>query len=138
MLSAPAITWRTAASIARLVAVLSIRERVSTGRPRISGGKSHSCEMPIRPAAAPSAHTISVADGKSDAIRSMAATRSAASAGGRRRADAGHDDLEQLLAARAERAGGGEQVVLPAPVERVAVAGAQLGPRGVEVVPPRE
>ena len=57
--------------IARLDAPTSIRERVSTGRSRIVSGKSHSCEMPTRLSAAPSAHTISVAEGRSETIRGM-------------------------------------------------------------------
>ena len=65
-----AITARTAVSIARLDAARRrSATRVSTARSRISGGKSHSCEMPTSSSAAPSAHTISVADGKSEITR---------------------------------------------------------------------
>src|SRR6187551_2523265 len=69
MLSASVITARTAVSIARLVPWTSIRERVNTRRSRIASGKSHSCEIPVSCAPAPSAQTISVADGNSDTTR---------------------------------------------------------------------
>lgn len=48
-----------------------------------------------------------------------------------------HDDLEQLRLARAEAAGTRQQVVLPDPVERLAVARLEPRPRFVEVLPPR-
>src|SRR6516162_8122603 len=42
---------------------------LSTGRPRISGGKSQSWEMPTRAFVRPRAHTISVALGTKDTMR---------------------------------------------------------------------
>ena len=47
----------------------AMRELVSTGRPRTRSGKSHSCEMPTSCAPAPTAHTISVAEGSSEITR---------------------------------------------------------------------
>ncbi len=52
------------------------------------------------------------------------------------RAGPSHHDLEELLRSRPERAGAGEQVVLPPSVERVAVARVQRRPCGVELAPP--
>src|SRR6187200_1266072 len=69
MLSALPIAARTSRSIVRLVPDTSTRDRVSTGLPRMLAGKSHSCEMPTRSSAAPRAHTISLADGSNETIR---------------------------------------------------------------------
>jgi hypothetical protein len=61
---------RTALSISRLVKrVVSTREAVTTGRPRTSGGQSHSSEMPTSDSTRPSSATISVALGRSEQIR---------------------------------------------------------------------
>src|SRR6202795_4340426 len=45
------------------------RARVSAGRSATPAGKSHSCETPTSVSWAPSAQTISVADGSNDATR---------------------------------------------------------------------
>src|SRR4029453_17300593 len=47
------------------------RARVSAGRSVTPSGKSHSCETPTSVSRAPSAQTISVADGSNDATRIM-------------------------------------------------------------------
>src|ERR1700675_3671065 len=47
------------------------RARVSAGRSPTPAGKSHSCETPTSVSWAPSAQTISVADGSNDATRVM-------------------------------------------------------------------
>src|SRR5436853_2321015 len=46
-----------------------MRADVSTATSSIPAGKSHSCDLPTSSARAPSAQTISVADGRSDAMR---------------------------------------------------------------------
>src|SRR5437870_4404473 len=62
-------TLRTEASIARLEGSGPTRAEVSTGTSSRPGGKSHSCDRPTNSARAPRAQTISVADGKREAIR---------------------------------------------------------------------
>src|SRR5580700_9502396 len=59
----------TCRSISPLLAPESSFAEVQAGRPRISGGKSHSCDRPTSRSAAPNAHTISVAAGKSETMR---------------------------------------------------------------------
>src|SRR5205807_7973068 len=44
---------------------------LSTGLPRISGGKSQSCDTPTSTSASPSAQTISVALGSSETMRML-------------------------------------------------------------------
>src|SRR5256885_1964655 len=60
---------RRAVSIDRLVPSLEILDRVSTLRSRISGGWSHSWEMPISRSAAPREQMISVAEGSNETMR---------------------------------------------------------------------
>src|SRR5437660_2808736 len=72
MASASRRTSRTAASMARLDGRGPIRAEVSTGTSSIPGGKSHSCDRPTSSVREPSAQTISVAEGKSEAIRTAA------------------------------------------------------------------
>src|SRR2546422_2307787 len=60
---------RTEASIARLEGSGPTRADVRTGTSSRPGGKSHSCDRPIRSARPPRAQTISVAEGSSEAIR---------------------------------------------------------------------
>src|SRR5229473_5442077 len=60
---------RTARSIALLDGNGSIRAEVRTGTSSTPTGKSHSCDRPTSSARAPSAQTVSVADGRSEAMR---------------------------------------------------------------------
>src|SRR5438270_3365350 len=46
-----------------------MRAEVSTGRSSMPMGKSHSCDLPTNSERAPSAQTISVAEGRSEAMR---------------------------------------------------------------------
>ena len=59
----------TARSIAPEGSAGSIRLRVTRGRERTWGGKSHSCDTPTSRPIAPSAATISVAAGSNDTMR---------------------------------------------------------------------
>src|SRR5688500_16962959 len=60
--------------MSRLLVTGSSRARVSAGRSSTPAGKSHSCETPTSVSCAPSAQTISVADGSNDATRMMASS----------------------------------------------------------------
>src|SRR5947209_10512247 len=60
---------RTEASIARLEGSGPTRADVRTGTSSRPGGKSHSCDRPTKSARAPRAQRISVAEGRSEAIR---------------------------------------------------------------------
>src|SRR5207237_8183526 len=59
----------TAPSIASLEGNGPTRADVSTATSSIPSGKSHSCDLPTSSARAPSAQTISVAEGRSEAMR---------------------------------------------------------------------
>src|SRR5437667_626315 len=69
--SACRTTSRTDRSMARLDGDGALFAFVNTGRPTTSWGQSHSCETPARSSRAPSAQTISVADGRRETIRGM-------------------------------------------------------------------
>jgi hypothetical protein len=62
------LTW---ASIRALDRVVSIRDAEQTGKLRIDGGKSHSCDRPTSASSRPRAQTISVADESRETTRIM-------------------------------------------------------------------